>query len=113
MAKKYIEAGEFWNRLISVSENDWVGFDTIDEVLSEMPAEPSWIPVAERLPQTYGKYFVSVDFDSYLGVGLLWYGQVNGKDAFYDSDSIYGDTEWDEVTAWMPLPTPYKGGDEE
>ena len=38
MAKKYIEAKEFWNRLISVSENDWVGFDTIDEILSEMPA---------------------------------------------------------------------------
>ena len=35
---KYIDAKEFWNRLISVSENDWVGFDTIDEILSEMPA---------------------------------------------------------------------------
>lgn len=36
MAKKYIDANKFWNRLISVSENDWVGFDTIDEILSEM-----------------------------------------------------------------------------
>lgn len=47
MAKKYIEADEFWNRLISVSENDWVGFDTIDEVLSEMPSEQRWIPCSE------------------------------------------------------------------
>ena len=38
MAKKYVEAKEFWNRLISVSENDWVGFDTIEEILSEMSA---------------------------------------------------------------------------
>lgn len=38
MTKKHIDANEFWNRLISVSENDWVGFDTIDEILSEMPA---------------------------------------------------------------------------
>ena len=38
MAKKYIDADKLWNRLISVSENDWVGFDTIDEVLSGMPA---------------------------------------------------------------------------
>lgn len=38
MDKKYIDAKQFWNRLISVSENDWVGFDTIDEVLSEMSA---------------------------------------------------------------------------
>lgn len=76
MAKKYIEAKEFWNRLISRSENDWVGFDTIDEVLSGMPDidyeiindahnegydvgywagrrdyEPKWIPVTERLPE--------------------------------------------------------------
>ena len=35
---KYIDADKFWKRLISVSENDWVGFDTIDEILSEMPA---------------------------------------------------------------------------
>lgn len=38
MDKKYIDADTLWNRLISVSENDWVGFDTIDEILSEMPA---------------------------------------------------------------------------
>ena len=35
---KYIDADKFWNRLISVSESDWVGFDTIDEILSEMSA---------------------------------------------------------------------------
>lgn len=35
---KYIDADKLWNRLISVSENEWVGFDTIDEVLSGMPA---------------------------------------------------------------------------
>lgn len=113
MAKKYIEAGEFWNRLISKSENNWVGFDTIDEVLSGMPSEQRWIPVTERLPKKYGKYLVSVYFDSCVVVELLWYGQIYGKDAFYYSDSIYGDTEWDEVIAWMPLPTPYKGGEEE
>ena len=110
---KVIDAEKLWNRLISVSENDWVGFDTIDEVLSEMPAEPRWIPVTERLPQKYGKYLVSVDFDSYVGTEPLWYGRINGKDVFYDSDSEYGDIQWDGVIAWMPLPTPYKGGEEE
>ena len=69
---------------------------------------PRWIPVTERLPKKYGKYLVSVYFNSCVGGELLWYGQINGKDAFY-----YGDTEWDEVIAWMPLPTPYKGGEEE
>ena len=74
---------------------------------------PRWIPVTERLPQKYGKYLVSVDFDSYVGTEPLWYGRINGKDVFYDSDSEYGDIQWDGVIAWMPLPTPYKGGEEE
>lgn len=84
MAKKYIEAGEFWNRLISKSENDWIGFDTIDEVLSGMPDidyeiindahnegydvgywagrrdyEPKWIPVTERLPEEDREVLIS------------------------------------------------------
>ena len=84
MAKKYIEAKEFWNRLISRSENDWVGFDTIDEVLSGMPDidyeiindahnegydvgywagrrdyEPRWIPVTEQLPEEDKEVLIS------------------------------------------------------
>lgn len=84
MAKKYIEADEFWNRLISRSENNWVGFDTIDEVLSGMPDinyeiindahnegydvgywagrrdyEPKWIPVTERLPEEDKEVLIS------------------------------------------------------
>lgn len=83
----------------------------VREVMIVAPAvdvAPRWIPVTERLPKKYGKYLVSVYFNSCVGVELLWYGQINGKDAFY-----YGDTEWDEVIAWMPSPTPYKGGEEE
>lgn len=110
--RKYIDANEFWNRLISVSENDWVGFDTIDEVLSGMPAEPRWIPVTERLPEKYGQYLVTLEDEDYIRVMPLYYGRINSKDTFYDSANEYGDIKCRRVIAWMPFPEPYKGGDE-
>ena len=97
MAKKYIDADTLWNRLISVSENDWVGFDTIDEVLSEMPAEPRWIPVTERLPEESGEYLVAI-------------GSLICFSWFFKDDCVWS---FNEVIAWMPLPSHYKGGAEE
>ena len=114
MAKKYIEAGEFWNRLISKSENNWVGFDTIDEVLSGMPTEPRWIPVTDRLPDINDHYTSDV---------CLVYCD-NGAYAFAElEENIFGQVGWDcereddyheavgTVVAWMPLPEPYKEGE--
>lgn len=92
---KVIDAEKLWNRLISVSENDWVGFDTIDEVLSEMPAEPRWIPVTERLPEEHEEVLTS---DSVFGITF---------------DSLHNGKWRKHPVAWMPLPEPYKGGEKE
>lgn len=93
---KYIDADKLWNRLISVSENDWVGFDTIDEVLSGMPADiPRWIPVTERLPEEHEEVLT---YDSVFGI--TFDSQHNGK--------------WRKhPVAWMPLPEPYKEGEQD
>ena len=106
MAKKYIEADEFWNRLISVSENDWVGFDTIDEVLSGMPAEPRWIPVTDGLPKIGDRALVTIPS---IGETFVTIGTYAGEYRWHISD--YGFCE--KVIAWQPLPSPYKGGEEE
>ena len=120
MAKKYIEAKEFWNRLISRSENDWVGFDTIDEVLSGMPDidyeiindahnegydvgywagrrdyEPRWIPCSERMPKDRQRVLVQF---------------INGFITLID---FHAEGLTNHIEAWMPLPEPYKGGEEE
>ena len=114
MAKKYIEAGEFWNRLISVSENDWVGFDTIDEVLSGMPSEQRWIPVTERLPEEIcDSYWVCTDSGyqcecRWTNINPFW---TNLTTSWHWN--IFDIPQYTTVVAWMPLPTPYKGGEEE
>lgn len=149
MAKKYIEAGEFWNRLISKSENNWVGFDTIDEVLSGMPDidyeiindahnegydvgywagrrdyEPRWIPVTEQLPEEDKEVLISYRYKegegdtSHVNIDITTYGQM-----YFGGRRIEGVKHWRapfeyfysnyEVIAWMPLPSPYKGGEKE
>ena len=58
---------------------------------------PKWIPVTERLPEK-GSFALVTDF-----------GEV--EEAYYDSDGhwwqVWGD-RLKNVTAWMPLPEPYR-----
>lgn len=58
--------------------------------------EPKWIPVTERLPKENGDYLVT---------GRK--GAVNKRK--YEDGRWYGN--W-AIVAWMPLPEPWKGGDE-
>lgn len=53
-----------------------------------------WIPVTERLPEEDGRYLIT-----------------GKRGTVYSLE--YEDKRWDggiEPIAWMPLPTPYKGG---
>lgn len=58
-----------------------------------VPAE-KWTPVSERLPEEDGGYLVAVK-RGYVTTAL-WVGNAEN---------------WKKVTAWMPLPEPYKGGE--
>ena len=84
----------------------------IFEIIEDQPQVGGWIPVSERLPEE--------------GCGVL--ATVNGKHnnttfidaleiAEYDSDEgwiIEGYLDWinPDVTAWQPLPEPYKRGED-
>lgn len=62
--------------------------------VEKLEQEPKWIPVSERLPET-GTYCL-----------------VCCKDGFISTDNYfcYGWDDWeDDVVAWMPLPSPWKG----
>ena len=74
-----------------------------DEWLKMPSAQPEqrWIPVSERLPEEIGTYMTTVDYGKYgLATGQRYY---HGKELGWEDDC---------VTAWMPLPEPYKAESE-
>ena len=79
--------------------------ETSDEVLLKLPSaqpEPQWIPVSERLPEPRVDVWVNSDigqiqgyYEEHIGIWYASFGQ--GRDYL---ELI--------VTAWMPLPEPYR-----
>lgn len=64
-----------------------------------------WIPISERLPDKMGTYLVTLEYKEHgQGITTLWY---HGEDIGWDLRVA------DVVVAWMPLPEPYKKGEEE
>ena len=100
---------------------------TINAILEYFAYEDApktvWIPVTEKLPVEDGEYLVAypmayAETETETEVDILNYGKpiipsekVCGR-CWYDSDSEYGDIVYDDVVAWMPMPKPYKGGEE-
>ncbi len=68
--------------------------DVLQYVIRMLEQEPKWIPVTKRLPEENGGYLV-VAKRGYVTTAL-WVGNAE---------------KWKEITAWMPLPEPYKGGE--
>ena len=79
----------------------------IIQTLEEVPKADrpqGWIPCSERLPSEQGQYLVTFP----LCNGEPWvYILSFNKGKFYETDDEWGDVEYDDVTAWMPLPKPY------
>lgn len=83
----------------------------------EAPQEPEgkWIPVSERLPENtddefYPMSLVTLDNgDVCLGVyrhdEKAWRTRMSEGELYYTTDH--------KVTAWQPLPEPYKAGDQD
>lgn len=69
--------------------------------------ERQWIPCSEGLPSKQGQYLVTFP----LCNGEPWvYVLSFCKGKFYETDDEWGYVEYEDVTAWMPLPEPWKGG---
>jgi len=84
-------------------------------------ADVEWIPCSERLPKEDARYLVQMSYG--IMRVLSWANILEKVDDFdfcnekhsgwYEYDSEWGYYESREVIAWMPLPKPYKGGDDE
>lgn len=96
-------------------KNEWNGmatslFDGIKALPSAQP-EPQWIPMSEREPEP-GNYLTTFrkrgdpEDKRDVTIDLYWSGG-------WDDDGIDGDGTVFETLAWMPLPEPYKEGEDE
>lgn len=97
------------------------GVESVIEYVESLPsadAEQGW-----RIgkPTDQGEYMVTIDSFGHKHIDLFYYGKplmpnrkVKGK-CWYRSDDDWGDVVYDDtdILAWMPLPKPYKGGDDE
>ena len=65
-------------------------------------AEPHWIPVTERLPKEEGFYLVTLGYKHGAETNIRFFKTESGKRYW---------RLWrnENITAWMPLPEPYKG----
>lgn len=75
--------------------------------LLDLPPAQQWIPCKERLPEKDGEYLVT----------MLYFGEKTvevDKFSHYETDDEHnGEPLWvygyDNVIAWMPLPEPWEG----
>ena len=85
----------------------------VNEILEKVPSADrpqGWIPCSERLPSEQGQYLVTFPLcNEEPWVYILSFN----KGKFYETDDEWGDVEYDDVTAWMPLPKSWKGADDE
>ena len=81
----------------------------LTEILRDLPsAQPGWIPVTEK-PIEGGQYIVTLKDDKEVWTDIAeWNPTFGGRWQAEFFDCEYRDI--DNVVAWQPLPTPYRGG---
>ena len=115
---RYIDADKLDAVVFQGKSEEFIdGAMAVLKMIDEMPTEQiqsiargKWIPISERLPEEYVPVMVSTDLSVFPEAR---YSKKYGWEwAAYAAD---GDWLWinNIVTAWMPLPEPYKESEEE
>ena len=73
------------------------------KVIQQMETVGRWIPCSERLPKEDGFYLVTITDGEQIAVCKMPFIESEWKGNLFD----------DEVIAWMLLPKPWKGADDE
>lgn len=75
--------------------------------------QTSWIPVTKRLPDDYDRYLITTDEGRVEMVGYGYTDDLPNEIAFHEWDDEGWQCWKPNVTAWMPLPKPYRSEREE
>lgn len=97
-----------WDEL--VNEEYWK--ELMEMAITALQNQPFWIPVSERLPEEpeENEIFDNKPLELYL-VSIK--GDPYPFRAFWNGKFFTNGWQKCEVTAWMPLPEPYKESEEE
>jgi len=87
---------------------EYVPIFRMEQWFAHQPDIPRWIPVTERLPEEEGLYLVTC-FNERPRIEVAWFYIDEEGFGYFSCDW----SDFDSVTAWMPVPEPYKGGEEE
>jgi hypothetical protein len=109
-AKKIIKSECYIADLLNLDRTRMV--NTALDTVIEAAEQTRWIPVTERLPDTFGgDYLVTIEHKGEVeGVDQATYSTLGYIDGLWETvnDWIEGPSEDWHVIAWMPLPHPYK-----
>ena len=103
---KEVIAGELFNKL-GISQSLAIEVASVIDIL---PSANEWIPCSERLPNLGEDVLVTI-YDDALDIGWFEHGE-RGIGLMFSTNEYCIDVEEnvrEDVTAWQPLPTPYKG----
>ena len=109
LVKSYIEASAERMENDGYYEAQFEGFEELQDDLFNLETFPSadrpqeWIPCSERLPKENTEVLMSLEW----GIDI---GECRNGDWHSEWINHYDD---DNVLAWMPLPKPWKGADDE
>lgn len=95
---------------VVVIRNEGGYFGTVPGEVANHP-EPQWIPVERGLPEP--RTAVLGYAPKYGNIFAVYYDSVYGWHIWSPTRDEYFPNSQGEITAWMPLPEPYKEGREE
>lgn len=110
-----------WVKLFPVELDPYLSL-AMEKIENIPSAEPIWIPATERLPEEDKEVLITYKgkgdelYKPYSNIDITTYGQM-----YFGGNKVGNHKHWRptfqyfndnyEVTAWMPVPEPYKGGD--
>ena len=112
-----IEICKRWRKKAIKEQNGegWYIADILLKFIQRMPSADRpqwWIPCSERLPSENDEYIITMGKDSFNKEGHVTWAMFDKlKKKFYFPGGRVN--YYIAVTAWMPLPEPWKGADDD